>query len=203
MDEPKKSRRGGARPNAGRKGKGHKSASGLSEIDIKAALAAGAPEEIEAVAQRHVRPVLDALVKVMLVGASEAARVNAANAILDRGYGKPTVESGGDAMLPFFGAAPSKQLATEVRSDARKFAPLAIEVLARIAEHGESEAARVQACKALWDRGLGAVAPAKVPDEALRRPTGKKEEQAQAALSAGTGRYATPPAPNVAPKTLQ
>lgn len=40
-------------------------------------------------AQSHARVALETLVSIARDGESEAARVSAANAILDRGYGKP------------------------------------------------------------------------------------------------------------------
>lgn len=70
-------RRGGSRPGAGRP----KGAPNKATTQAKATLAelakALAPEALEALAS------------VMRTGESEAARVSAANAILDRGYGKP------------------------------------------------------------------------------------------------------------------
>lgn len=189
-----KSRRGGKRLGAGRKKKGHVAPSALAGIDLKAALDLPPPTEIESAAQRHARAALDALVKQLISGASESAKVNAANAILDRGYGKPSVEIGGESFLPFL-SAPSKVVSTEIRTEARKFANLAIAVLEKIATNGQSESARVMAAKSLWDRGLGTVAPAKIPDGPMRRPAGKKEEAQAAAERAASGRYATPPPP--------
>jgi hypothetical protein len=197
--ERPKSRRGGRRPGAGRKRKGQQAASAIAGLDLKSALESAPPQEIETVAQRHAHAALEALVKQLIHGASEPTKVQAANAILDRGYGKPSVDVGGDPLLPFFGSAPIKQVATEIREEARKYAHLAIAVLEKIASNGESESARVTAAKALWDRGLGTVAPAKVPDE-FRRVIGKKEEAKTAARGAATGRYATPEPPK---NTLQ
>lgn len=190
-----KPRRGGKRPGAGRKKKGHQPRSALAEIDVRSALAAPAPEEIETRAQRRAREVIGALVKKLIHGLSESARVQAANAILDRGYGKPSVGTGGDPLLPFFGSQPVRDSAPEIRNEARKFANLAIEVLERIAIDGETEGASVTAAKSLLDRGCGTVAVAKVPDElAGLRKLGKKEQAERAADAAAVGRYA-PPAP--------
>jgi hypothetical protein len=190
---------GGARPGAGRKKKGTASGS-LSEIDLKAALAAPAPDEIETPALRKSRAAIDVLVKRMVHGRGEAAKIQAANAILDRGYGKPSVAVGGDPSLPFLGSAPIRELGLEIRDEARKYATVALEVLDRIAQFGNSESASVAAAKSLLDRGIGTVAVAKLPDEfAGLRKRGKKERAALAAEAAGTGRYA-PPAP---PKRLQ
>ncbi len=79
---------GGARPGAGRK-KG-------SVGEIKQALAEAARE--------HADTALQVLVSIATNGQSEAARVSAANAILDRAYGRPmqAVEVGG----PNGGAVP-------------------------------------------------------------------------------------------------
>lgn len=41
-------------------------------------------------ARQHTSTALQVLLQVAMTGESEAARVSAANAILDRGYGKPT-----------------------------------------------------------------------------------------------------------------
>lgn len=64
---------GGARPGAGRK-KGK-----VSE----------AKRVIAEMAREHAETALGVLMDIALRGESEAARVSAANALLDRGYGKP------------------------------------------------------------------------------------------------------------------
>lgn len=69
--------RGGARPGAGRP-KGARD---------KATREAGAT--IGELARVHAGTALNALVEIATKGESEAARVSAANALLDRGYGKP------------------------------------------------------------------------------------------------------------------
>lgn len=69
--------RGGKRPGAGRP-KGAKD---------KATREEGAT--IGELARQHCATALNALVQVALSGESEAARVSAANALLDRGFGKP------------------------------------------------------------------------------------------------------------------
>lgn len=64
---------GGARPGAGRKpGKVSKAKRELAEL-----------------AKDHAEAALRTLVQVATEGESESARVSAANAILDRGYGRP------------------------------------------------------------------------------------------------------------------
>ena len=68
-------RRGGGRP----KGVPNKANSGLRDL-----------------ARKYTPEALEALVKVMREGESEAARVSAANSILDRGYGKPSQVLAGD-----------------------------------------------------------------------------------------------------------
>lgn len=199
-----RSGRGGKRAGAGRKPKGHVAPSRVAGLDLKSALDAPIPEEIESVAQRHAKVALDALVKILTFGASESAKISAANAVLDRGYGKPSVDAGGDPMLPFFGVAPEKKPpAVEVREEARKYARLAIEVLKSVADAGQSENARTAAAKSLLDRGIGTVAPAKLPTEVGDRPIGKKEEAAYAARSAATGRYATPAPPRALTGAVQ
>lgn len=197
-DNEKKSRRGGARPGAGRKPKGYVKPSALSELNKVSALAAAAPEEIDGLAQSHANAALQSLVKVLFYGKSEAAKITAAKEILDRGYGKPTVEIGGDAaMLPFM-AAPQREthsVHADIRAEARKYANLAIEALRKIAVDGASETAIAAASKALLDRGLGTVGKARMPDEQRDRPLGKKEELSRAAEVAASGPYATPAPP--------
>lgn len=197
-DLEKKSGRGGARPGAGRKPKGYVKPSALSDLNKVSALAAPPPDEIDGLAQSHARDVLQSLVKVLFYGKSEAAKITAAKELLDRGYGKPTVEIGGDAaMLPFM-EAPSREtysVHAEIRTEARKYANLAIEALRKIAVDGASETAIAAASKALLDRGLGTVGKARMPDEQRDRPLGKKEELARAAEVAASGPYATPAPP--------
>src|SRR5581483_3722912 len=202
---PAKSKRGGARPGAGRKRKGHASTSALPAIDLAAALEAAPPEDIESAAQAHAREAIASLVKQLSFGKSETAKVNAANAILDRGYGKPSVDVGGLAQLSLFGGLrPTAAVADEIRVEARKFATLALECLRRIATGGETEGARVSAAKSMLDRGVGTVAVAKVPEGLAAKPLGKREEAAVAARNAAAGRYAPPPPPGaVKPETLQ
>jgi hypothetical protein len=118
-----------------------------------------------------------------------------ANAILDRGYGKPAIEIAGDALLPFVMLPSAMTVTAEIRAEARNYANLAIEVLRRIAEFGQSESAAVSACKSILDRGFGTVGPAKLPDEFNERPLGKKEQALRAAALAGVGLYATPKPP--------
>lgn len=193
------SRRGGARPGAGRPKKPRK-------LNIVSALAARPPDEIDGVAQAHAKTALESLCKLLMHGGSETAKIAAAKEILDRGYGKPAVEIGGDAaMLPFM-MAPSPHmpsLGSEIRTEARKYANLAIETLRKIASDGASETAIASASKALLDRGLGTVGKARMPDEQRERPLGKKEEAQRAAEAANTGRYATPKPPRVLVETLQ
>lgn len=208
VDQTKpKSGRGGRRPGAGRKPKGYVKPSALSELNKVSALATAPPDEIDGVAQRHARDAIEALVKLLFYGASEAAKITAAKEILDRGYGKPAVEIGGDAaFLPFMIApAPtaSVSLTAEIRSEARKYANLAVETLRKIAIDGTSETAIAAASKALLDRGLGTVGKARMPDEQRDRPLGKKEEAQRAAETAATGRFATPLPPRRFVETVQ
>ncbi len=76
-DGPKKSGRGGARKGAGRKPgspttKTRESAIKLSEL-----------------ARSHTMDALKTLIDVCMNSPSDTARITAANALLDRGYGKP------------------------------------------------------------------------------------------------------------------
>lgn len=186
---PKASGWGGKRRNSGRK------KTRVATVDLAAALNSAPLEDVESECSQHARKVLDGFVKQLVHGKSDSSRVSAANAILDRAFGKPSVEMGGDPMLPFFGTAPSRQVGTEIREEARKFAKLAIEVLVKIFDTSESESARISAGRSLWDRGLGTVAIAKVPDAPSARPLGKKEEAMRQARSAATGVFATPSPP--------
>lgn len=197
--DARKSLRGGARAGAGRPKKGQSRLLGLKPIDVRAAMDASPPAEVDAVAQRHARRNIDNLVKLLLHGESEAAQIAAAKGILDRGYGKPAVEIGGDAaMLPFM-VAPDLQssisVSAEVRAEARRFANLALLVLQKIADDGRSESARAAANLAMLDRSIGTVGKARMPEEQRNRPLGKKEEAARAAEAAATGKYATPAPP--------
>lgn len=69
--------RGGKREGAGRP-KGSRSAATKDEI-----------ANLSEMAKMHSPDALEALVKIAKDGESEAARVSAANSILDRAYGKP------------------------------------------------------------------------------------------------------------------
>lgn len=53
-----------------------------------------ATAEVRAYAQQYSETAIEALVTIMEVGESEAARVSAANAILDRAHGKPATTFG-------------------------------------------------------------------------------------------------------------
>lgn len=61
---------------------------------------AGTPNKATAslkeAARKHTDDALAVLVRIALEGESESARVSAANAILDRGYGKPSQVLAGD-----------------------------------------------------------------------------------------------------------
>lgn len=200
-DDKPKSKRGGRRPGAGRKPKGWTPPSSLSELNKVAALASEPPAEIDGVAQAHAREAVEALVGLLFNGTSEAAKITSAKEILDRGYGKPAVDIGGDAaspLLPFM-AAPAQietvSLGHVIRTEARRYAHLAVKVLRQIATNGGSETAIAAASKALLDRGLGTVGKARMPDEQRDQPLGKKEIAQRAAEAAATGVFATPPPP--------
>lgn len=194
---PAKSGRGGKRSGAGRKPKEQKPASALPDIDLAAALEAPPPDDIESVASSKAKKAIGSLVKVLLYGKSEQAKVNACNKILDRGYGKPSNDAGGFVQFSMFpvGVNIDVALANDIRTEARKYANLAIDTLEAIADRGQVEGARVSAAGSLIDRGVGTVATAKMPDGVASKPIGKKEEAQQAARNAAAGIYATPPAP--------
>jgi Family of unknown function (DUF5681) len=59
--------------------------------------------EIRDLARQHSRVAIETLVKIATSGKSEAARVSAANSILDRGWGKPTQPIAGDPEEPPIG----------------------------------------------------------------------------------------------------
>jgi hypothetical protein len=64
--------------------------------------AGGRPKTIETVrdlARAHTQAALETLVEIASSGESESARVSAASAILDRGWGKPTQPLAGDAEM--------------------------------------------------------------------------------------------------------
>lgn len=199
------SRRGGARPGAGRKKKGLSHPTSLSELELRALQAEPPPEEIDGLAQLHAPLAIETLARLLVYGSSESAKITAAKEILDRGYGKPAVEIGGDAaMLPFMMApSTSPSLTGEIRVQARRYAAVAVATLRKISQDGMSETARAAASKALLDRGLGTVGKARMPDEMRERPLGKKEEAQRAAQNAATGRYATPAPPKAPTDTLQ
>jgi len=194
------SKRGGKRPGAGRPRKAADSR--LSDDEMRLFVADVPPDTIESEAEKHARVTLMALVKVLLTSPSDAARITAAGAILDRGYGKPAVEIGGDAQqlaLALPTSTPSRStsvtLALALRDEARKYARLAVAALVKIRDFSRSESARVSAGKQILDRAFGTVGPARLPDDFRERPLGKKEAAARAAVAAGTGIYATPPPP--------
>jgi len=188
--------RGGKRPGAGRKPKGQTSPSLVTGQNLKAALAAPAPTDIEIAAQAHASAALATLVQQLQVGDSESGRVRAAKEILDRAYGRPSSEAGGLEQMQLFqiGAATVVQ-AKAIREEARKYASLAIETLRKIAADGVQEAARISAAKAMLERAIGTVTPARL-QSGLSPDPGKKEQQQRAASEAvATSKYATPAAP--------
>ncbi|HYA73483.1 MAG TPA: hypothetical protein VEF36_10045 [Roseiarcus sp.] len=193
---------GGRRAGAGRKPITRVATTAFSELDLRALLNESPPSDVAEVASRHAGSAILSLARQLQHGESEAAKIAAANEILDRGYGKPSVETGAQPILPF---APLPQISTspaDLRDEARKFARLAVETLRRIAENGASESGRVSASRSLLARGLGVAPTARLPDEFGARPLGKREEQAQAAAAAASGRYAPPPPPAYARKDL-
>lgn len=203
------SRRGGARKGAGRKKQAAKSPTAINAVDLASALEAPAPAEIDSALSGQARRSLDGLVKIMLHAGSDTARITAAEEVLDRGYGKPAVEIGGDGALPMLelmfapSVTPAPTPTATVRTEARRYANLAVLVLNKIAENSLSETARVAAHRALIKRECGTVGTARMPDEQRERPLGKKEEAQRAAAAAATGRFATPAPPRAAVERMQ
>lgn len=71
-----------------------------------------ASAKVRDLARAHTETALQVLVEIATAGESEAARVAAANAILDRGYGKPTQPIDGDGEG---GAIPTGMTVTFIR----------------------------------------------------------------------------------------
>jgi hypothetical protein len=95
----------------------------LSELELRALLAEPAPDEIDGVAQKHADLAIETLARLLIYGASESAKITAAKEILDRGYGKPAVEIGGDAaMLPFMMAPAAARRPSATTSAPRRAA---------------------------------------------------------------------------------
>ena len=59
-----------------------------------------ATAEVRTAAQEHTEAAIKVLIEVAENGESEAARVSAANAILDRGHGRPTHAISGEDSEP-------------------------------------------------------------------------------------------------------
>lgn len=93
---------GGARPGAGRK---------MGKVGQ-------AKRDLAAMAKKHAETALKVLVEVATSGESEAARVSAANAILDRGYGKPTQPISGDEDEAPVGITLIRRVIVRPKSDA-------------------------------------------------------------------------------------
>src|SRR3954469_23068556 len=132
MTDVKPRNHGGRRVGAGRPKKSRSSPTVLDDASLSLLIDLDTPPDlIETAARRHVRTAIGTLARKLIVGGNDAARVRAANEILDRGYGKPAVDAGGDALLPF-AAMPTSgttSVSAETRAEARKYANLAIEVL--------------------------------------------------------------------------
>ena len=76
-------------------------------------------------AREHTEVAIATLVEIAERGENESARVAAANAILDRGYGKPTQPLGGDDSMPPIGLSVSDREAETERKRAEARALLA------------------------------------------------------------------------------
>src|SRR5882757_9273125 len=110
MTDDKPRKHGGRRPGAGRRKK-IVDPTILDQQTVDLLTADVVPDVIERPAQRHAKTAVLSLVKKMLSAGSEAARVTAANSILDRGYGKPSVDIGGDAAPSLFSLQPEEKAA--------------------------------------------------------------------------------------------
>ena len=163
---------GGARPGAGRPRRTADVT--VAPISTPAEAVDEPIENVETVAAAHAMNALAVLVAQLRSGANEPAKIAAANAILDRGYGRPAVDVGAAAMLPFHAAPSSVSASSNVRFEARKYAWLAIDVLRTIAAAGASESARVAAARSLLDRGVGTVGTAKAARALI--PEGNTQE---------------------------
>jgi hypothetical protein len=60
-------------------------------------------EDIRDLAREHTETAINALVQIAESGKQESARVAAASALLDRGWGKPTQPIAGDDAMPAIG----------------------------------------------------------------------------------------------------
>ena len=61
----------------------------------------GLKSNLSALAREHTQNALDTLVEIMQSSQSDSARIAAANAILDRGYGRPTKTTSLEVNTPF------------------------------------------------------------------------------------------------------
>lgn len=106
---------GGARPGAGRP-KGRRNNATLEQKST-----------LQDLARRHTAEALKTLVQVATMGESETARVSAAIAILDRGYGRPAqaVQHTGPNNGPILTADLTKATDDELRALEAVFGPLA------------------------------------------------------------------------------
>src|SRR5204863_7308561 len=62
-------------------------------------------EDIRDLAREHTETAINTLVQIAESGKQESARVAAASALLDRGWGKPTQPLSGDLAMPPIGAS--------------------------------------------------------------------------------------------------
>lgn len=102
--------RGGRRPGAGRPRKG------LGR-ELREAPAVVADDGAQEAARAHTALAIQTLVEICLNGEREAARVAAANALLDRGHGKP-----GGSVLGTDGKKARRQATAERSASAGRFA---------------------------------------------------------------------------------
>jgi len=93
--------------------------------------------EVRDLARRHTANAIAALVAIMQKGESDAARVSAANALLDRGYGRPV--TGGPVMLDEIDGTLSEQGRTIIKAMAKgKLTPAeASQLLSGLAAFGK------------------------------------------------------------------
>lgn len=81
-------------------GHGGKRAGAGRRVGSKAKATAEAKQALEALAREHTDVALDALAAVAKSSESDAARVSASVALLDRGYGRPRQQIVGDPDKP-------------------------------------------------------------------------------------------------------
>lgn len=152
-DAPKKSsKRGGARPGAGRKPQPRSDPPPLPTIAID-------PAEL---ARERARSALSALMEVVFKGKSDVARVRAANIVLDRAIGKPSSDGGHLFKIVEYSVSETDGDAVTFRSEARKHIDAIFIVLTWISQNSKNESARIAASSSLIERAHGTTQPPQI-----------------------------------------